>query len=88
MKSIQAAYGESEEKITVRDGAKTEDWGEVCRKFNDDVERVRDVRDVGTYTGLYVCRDDADTCFYYLVEEDRALYRLKRKHFLDNIGLK
>lgn len=86
MKSIQADY--TEDRIRIREKAEVEDWVAVCRRFDDDVERVCDVSDMKGYTGLYVCCDEASRKFYYLVEEDKALYRLKRKHFLDNIGMK
>lgn len=64
------------------------DWVTVCHKFNDDVERVMDFKKLQDYTGLYVCRDDYNNPSYYLVREDKALYRIKRKRFIDNIGLK
>ena len=88
MKSIQATYEDTPESIAVKEGAEPENWVEVCRKFNDDVERICDVTGLEDYTGLYVCFDDANTPSHYLVQEDKKLFRLKRKHFLDNIGLK
>lgn len=87
MKAIRAAYEETSKNISIEAGAAVEDWVKVCRKFNDDVERICDVTDVENYTGLYACYDDKNERFYYLVEEDKQLFRLKRKHFLDNIGL-
>ncbi len=86
MKSIQAEFQKDPQKIKIKAKAKQEDWIEVCHRFNDDVERVCDVSDLGGYTGLYQCFDDANKGFFYLVEEDKALFRIKRRHFLDNIG--
>lgn len=86
MKSIQAEFKKEPREIKFKDGAEQEDWVKVCRKFNDDVERVCDVSDMGEYTGLYQCFDEANKGFFYLVEEDSSLFRMKRKHFLDNIG--
>ena len=86
MKSIQAEY--DSQTISVKPDAKPEDWPTVCQRFNDDVERIRDVEDMEGYTGLYACYDDTNTIFYYLVQENKALYRMKRKTFLDNIGVK
>lgn len=87
MKSIQAEYEKSSHAISVKPGALPEEWPRVCRRFNDDVERIRDVEGIKEYTGLYACYDDAGTPFYYLVREDSSLYRMKRKTFLDNIGV-
>ena len=72
----------------MKKNAEEEDWVKVCHKFNDDVERVMDFEKHQDYTGLYVCCDDYNNPFYYLVREDKALYRMKRKYFMDNIGLK
>jgi hypothetical protein len=88
MKSIQVDYEAKFKTVTMKKNAETEDWVKVCHKFNDDVERVMDIENHQDYTGLYVCCDDYNNSFYYLVREDKALYRMKRKHFIDNIGLK
>lgn len=87
MKAIQAEYNQDPLEISIRDGAEEEYWPDVCSRFNDDVERVCDAGDVPGYTGLYRCFDDNNTATYYLVNEDKSLYRLRRRHFLDNIGL-
>ena len=87
MKSIQAEYDESSKKISVREGAEPESWVDVCRKFNDDVSRICDVTDMEGYTGLFECFDDANKGFYYLVEENKALFRMKQRHFRGNLGL-
>ncbi len=88
MKSIQAEFEEANDKVTIKKGAKPEDWVAVCKKFNDDVSRVKDVSDQKGYTGLFECLDDDNKRFFYLVEEDKELYRMKHKHFYDNLGLK
>ena len=87
MNSIQVDYDPELKAVTMKKKVETEDWVEVCHKFNDDVERVMNVENYQNYTGLYVCCDDYNNRFYYLVREDKALYRIKRKHFIDNIGL-
>ncbi|WP_022666138.1 hypothetical protein [Desulfospira joergensenii] len=87
MKAIQAEYDKASRKASIKKDARPEDWPAVCQKFNDDVERICDVGDMEGYTGLYACYDDANKAFFYLVREDKALYRMKRKHFLDNIGV-
>lgn len=87
MKSIQAEYDKDSKEITIKKDAGEEDWADVCRKFNDDVSRVCDVNDLEDYTGLFECFDDDNRCFFYLVREDKKVYRLKHKHFLDNLGL-
>lgn len=87
MKSIQAEYDEDSKTVTIKKEAKIEDWASVCRRFNDDVSRIRNVADIEDYTGLFECFDDANKKYHYLVKEDKALYRMKRRHFYDNIGL-
>lgn len=88
MKSIQVEFESASKKITVKKDAKEEDWVAVCRKFNDDVSRVCDVTDQEDYTGLFECCDDENRQFFYLVKEDKNLYRMKRKCFFNNLGLK
>ncbi|MBU8848199.1 MAG: hypothetical protein KOO64_01580 [Desulfobacterales bacterium] len=87
MKSIQAEFKEASKKITIKKNASEEDWAAVCQKFNDDVSRICDVTDKKDYTGLFECFDDDNNRFFYLVKEDKDLYRMKRKRFFDNIGL-
>jgi len=67
-------------------GGMVEDWVAVCRRFNDDVHRVRDVDDIETYTALYECFDEKDKKYYYLVKEGNSLFKIRRKNFLSNIG--
>ncbi|MBU1343475.1 MAG: hypothetical protein KKE44_22260 [Proteobacteria bacterium] len=88
MKSIQAEFEKALKKITIKKDVKEEDWANVCKKFNDDVSRICDVSDLEDYTGLFECFDDDNTRFFYLVKEDTNLYRMKHKHFFDNLGLK
>ncbi len=86
MKAILAEVGEDPGRAGIKKGAVEEDWPLVCQRFNDDVERVCDAEDVAGFTGLYRCFDDDNKAVYYLVEEGRHLYRMKRKTFLENIG--
>ena len=88
MKAIQAKFEKNTKKITILKNAAQEDWAAVCRKFNDDVSRICDVTDIKDYTGLFECFDDDNVSFFYLVKEDKNLYRMKRKRFFNNIGLK
>lgn len=87
MKSIQAEYDEASKAISIKKDSKIEDWVSVCRRFNDDVSRIYDVTDIEEYTGLFECFDDKNNKYHYLVKEDKALYRMKRRHFYDNLGL-
>ncbi len=87
MKSIQAEYKEASKKISIKKGAKQEDWVLVCQRFNDDVSRICDVTEVEDYTGLFECFDDNNDSSFYLVKEDKALYRKKRRHFFNNLGI-
>ncbi|RLB97001.1 MAG: hypothetical protein DRH34_15840 [Deltaproteobacteria bacterium] len=88
MKSIRAEFEEVSKKISIKKDAKEEDWATVCRKFNDDVSRICDATDQEDYTGLFECFDDENKRFFYLVKEDKNLYRMKHKYFFDNLGLK
>jgi len=87
MKSIQVDFEEKSKKITIVKNAVEEDWALVCKRFNDDVSRILDVTDQKGYTGLFECFDDQNKSFFYLVSEDKKLYRMKHKRFLDNLGL-
>ncbi|MCP4020724.1 MAG: hypothetical protein GY729_02680 [Desulfobacteraceae bacterium] len=87
MKSVQVDYDKESKTITSKNDAKTEDWVSVCQKFNDDVERIMDVENQEDYTGLYLCCDDDNQPFYYLVKEDKDLFKIRRRHFMDNLGL-
>ncbi|MCP4118293.1 MAG: hypothetical protein GY737_23420 [Desulfobacteraceae bacterium] len=86
MESILADYHKDTNEITILEGAKQENWVEVCTRYNDDVERICDVTAIESYTGLYECFDDANKGVFYLVNEDKRLFKLRRKHFLSNIG--
>lgn len=87
MKCIQADYDDTSQQFVIAENAKKEDWAAVCRRFNDDVERVADISDLDDYTGVYACNDDTGAKVFYLVREDKALFRMKRRHFFDKIGL-
>ncbi len=88
MQAVQAEYTQDPFEVKIKDKAEVEDWPTVCRRFNDDVERVCDAEDIPGYTGLYQCFDDYNKKTYYLVNEDKALFRMRHRHFLDNIGYK
>lgn len=88
MQAIQAEYTPSPFEVKIRDKAEPEDWPAVCQRFNDDVERICDVETVPGYTGLFRCFDDMNNPTHYLVNEDKSLFRMQRRHFLDNIGYK
>ncbi len=86
MKAIMVEYDKDSGAITLDDSTQWENWSSVCEKFNDDVHRVRDVKNQGEYTGLYECFDDVNKKSHYLVEEDARLFRIKRRNFLQAIG--
>lgn len=88
MKAILVDYDVKSDKITIKNDAEEMYWVTVCEEFNDDVHRIRGIRDMDDYTGLYECIDDDNKSSYYIVEEDSELYRVKHRHFLDSIGLK
>ncbi len=88
MKSLQVNYIEAKQIIERKENAIAEPWDEVCKRFDNDVRKVRDVSDQKEYTGMYACYDDDNLPVYYLVEEDKALNKLRKKTFLSKLGRK
>ncbi|MFO7885832.1 MAG: hypothetical protein R6U68_13530 [Desulfobacteraceae bacterium] len=88
MKSIQAQFDKSSNSIQIKKDAQQEDWIDVCEKFNNDVERICYVDDQEDYTALYQCFDENNREYFYLVKEEKELYALRRRHFLNKIGKK
>ena len=86
MDAILVEYDIRKKTLEFVKGVVVEDWVTVCRRFNDDVHRVRDVDDIESYTALYECFDDKDKKHYYLVKEDNTLFKIRRKIFLSNVG--
>ncbi len=86
MKAILADYGGKPESIQIKKKAEPEDWITVCTRYNDDVSRICDVTDTDDFTALYECFDENNKPIYYLVKEEKKLYRLRRRHFFENIG--
>jgi len=86
MDAILVEYDTEKETLEIVKGAVVEDWVKVCARFNDDVHRLRDVDDLGAYTALYECFDEKDKKRYYVVKEEDALFKMRRKNFLKNIG--
>ncbi len=86
MKAIMVEYDKDSGAIETDDSTQWENWSAVCKKFHDDVHRVRGVEDQGEYTGLYECFDDDNKKNHYLVQEDAKLFRIKRRNFLQAIG--
>lgn len=87
MKTIEIEYDEASAKVEPKEGAVEKDWVRLCQDFNDDVHRIADVTDQGDYTAVYACFDEDDRKFYYMVEEKKDLYRIKRSTFLGKLGL-
>lgn len=86
MDAVKADYHEKRNSLDIMTDAKVENWIEVCRRFNDDVHRIRDVDNIQGYNALYECFDEKDNPVYYLVNEDEKLFRMRRKNFLNKIG--
>lgn len=88
MRAIRIEYDEKEKRIGTIESAGEENWPDVCEKYGGDVHRVCDAEEKGVYTGVYQCFDDDNRSFFYLVEEDRALYRARHANMMRNLGLK
>jgi hypothetical protein len=86
MKSLHIDYNESDQTIATVEEASPEPWDAVCEKYDNDVHRILDVDDREPYTAVYACYDDNNRPVYYLVEEDAALTRMRRKTFLNKLG--
>jgi len=87
MNAVKVTYHKDSDSIELDENQSPENWLNVCDRFNDDVHRVRDVDDQKEYSALFECFDDDDRSVFYLVEENRKLEKLKRKHFRDKLGL-
>ena len=86
MKSLRIDYNESDQAIEPVEEASPEPWDAVCQQYDNDVHRISDVVDREPYTAVYACYDENNRPVYYLVEEDAALMRMRRKTFLDKLG--
>jgi len=86
MQALKIKYKEADQAIEPLENASPEPWDVVCERYGNDVRRIRDVNDRETYTAVYACYDENNQPNYYLVEEDEALMRIRRKTFLSKLG--
>ena len=86
MQALKIEYNEADGAIEPVKEASQEPWDVVCERYDNDVRRVRDVDDREAYTAVYACYDENNQPVYYLVEEDEALSRMRRKTFLSKLG--
>jgi hypothetical protein len=86
MKAQQVRYDQDADAIDSPEDQAPEDWVEVCDRYDNDVQRVRDVQDRPPFTALYACYDPDNRPVYFLVEEDRGLDRLRHKVFFSKLG--
>jgi len=92
MIALHVAYDRKSDTISSIEGAAPEEWVAVCERFDHDVHRIRDAngREVAekeeAYTGLFQCIDEANRDSFYLVFEDRHLYRRRHKSFYQKLG--
>ena len=86
MQAIKIKYDEADRVIEPIESASQELWDAVCERYDNDVRRIRDVDDRKPYTAVYACYDENNQPVYYLVEEDKALMRMRRRTFLSKLG--
>ncbi len=86
MKAQQVQYDRENDAVEKLDDQTEQDWAAVCERFDNDVQRVRDVNDQAPYTALYVCFDPDNRPVHFLVQEDRQLNRLRHKVFYRKLG--
>lgn len=87
MESVRVEYAVDKDEVKRIEGEKPEPWVDICERFNDDVHRIRDISDMAPFTGLFECIDDENNSFYYIVEEDKALYKYKRRNVYKKLGI-
>ena len=86
MQAIKIKYKEADGVIEPIENESEEAWDVVCERYDNDVRRIRDVNGRETYTAVYACYDENNQPVYYLVEEDEALMKMRRKTFLSKLG--
>ena len=86
MQSIQVNFNPATQTIDRIDDASPEPWDTVCERFGNDVQRIMAVSDRKDFDALYACYDENNQPFYYMVEEDEALMKLRKKTFLSKLG--
>ena len=86
MQALKINYNEADALIELIEKESQEPWDVVCERYDNDVRRIRAVSDRGAYTAVYACYDENNRPIYYLVEEDEALMRMRRKTFLRKLG--
>jgi len=86
MEAIQVDFDSETAAVTVTAEAAPRNWQDICESYDNDVHRVRDVDDHPGYTGLYVCYDQDNQPHHYIVAEDAALQRLRRRTFFKKLG--
>ena len=86
MKSLHVNFEEADKTITPIEKAETEPWDGVCERFDNDVRRITSISDRDEFTALYACYDENNEPVYFLVEEDEALVKMRRKTFLSKLG--
>lgn len=86
MKAQRVQYDQENDAIEPLDDQPEKDWAAVCERFDNDVQRLRDVHDQLPYTALYVCFDSDNRPIHFLVQEDRQLNKLRHKVFYSKLG--
>lgn len=86
MQALSVTYDESADRLTPSEDSQAEDWGAVCERFDGDVHRVRDAKEVADYDALYVCYDEDNRPAHYLVAEGAELQHARRRVFLSKLG--
>ena len=87
MRSIQINYNSKDDILEKIEGKNEEDWVKVCKKYDDDVHRIKDIKDNEPFTALYECFDENNSTFYFLVEENTELFKLRRKNARNSLGM-
>ncbi|MDJ0780687.1 MAG: hypothetical protein QNJ22_01885 [Desulfosarcinaceae bacterium] len=86
MKALAVEYDAAADSVTPTDAATQEEWFAVCERFDGDVHRIRDADDVTGYNALYVCYDEDNQPFHFLVTEDAELARARHRVFFSKLG--
>lgn len=86
MRALHVDYNKDTDEFEIVEGRKEKDWVAVCDRYDNDVQRIRNVENHSPYTGLFACFDEDNQPVYFLVEEDRQLNKLRHKAFLSKLG--
>ena len=86
MKALAVQYNAATDSVTPPENGEGEDWAAVCERFDGDVHRVRAAEELAGFDALYVCYDEDNRPFHFLVAENAELQRARHRVFYSKLG--